>query len=101
MPECGISFRYAAQDAPQSLQGFPKDDTPSSSDQEPMPPGAQNSLHCSSKCSKEMKLNSTKESSSHSKSHKKSHKKSTEWEDAPKKDKQDKDQPKSKKSCKK
>ena len=56
-------------------KGFLKDDIPSSSDQEPMPPGAQDSPHCSSKCSKVTKLNTAKESSSH---HKKSHKRSAE-----------------------
>ena len=69
-----------------------------------MPPGAQDSPCHSSKHSKEAKSDSAKESSSHSKStkessshksHKKSRKKSKEWDDAPEKDKQDKDQPKS------
>ena len=75
---------------------FPKDDTPLSSDWEPLPPGPQESLHCR-KCPKKTALDSTK-------SHKKLHKKSTcQKEDAPKKekwykDKQDKQ--KSKKSCK-
>ena len=76
--------------------GFPKDDTASSSDWEPAPCGAQDSLHCSSKCSKEMISDSTKESSSH-----KSHKESTDWDNTPKKDKCDRDQSKSKKSNKK
>ena len=90
--------------------GFPKDYTTSSSDQEPVPPGTQDSPCCSSKQSNEAKsdsakessshFNSTKESSSH-KNHKKSHKKSKETDDAPVKDKQDKDQPKSEKSHKK
>ena len=81
--------------------GFPKNDTPSSSNWECMLPSAQDNPCPSSKHSKETKLGSAKESSYHSKSHKKSQKKSTEWEDAPKKDKQNKDQPKSKKSHKK
>ena len=80
--------------------GFPKDNTPSSSDWEPLPPGTQDSPHCISPCSKEAKSGSAKGPSSH-KDHRKSHKNSKEWDGTPVKDKQDEDQPKSKKSCKK
>ena len=73
--------------------GFPKGGTPSSSDKEPAPQGAQESsqesLYCS-QCLKK-KLDSATESSSHSKVHK-SHKKSKhQKEGTPKKEKRDKD----------
>ena len=69
--------------------GFPKGDTPSSSDKEPMPQGAQESSQgslCCHQCSEE-KSDSAKESCSH-KSHKKSKHQKT---DTPQKEKRDKD----------
>ena len=71
--------------------GFPKGGTPSLSDKEPMPQGAQESYQespCHSQC---LKQKSDSESSSHSKAHK-SHKKSKhQKEGTPKKEKWDKD----------
>ena len=59
--------------------------TTSSSDQEPLLPGTQDSPRHISPCSKEAKSGSTKEPSSH-KDHKKSHKHSKEWDGTPAKD---------------
>ena len=87
--------------------GFSKDDTASSSNQEPVRPVAQDSPCYSSKHAKDAKSDSTKESTSHSmessshKEHKKSHKKSKDWDDVSAKDKWNKDHSKSDKSCKK
>ena len=83
--------------------GFPKGNTPSLSDKEPVPQGTQESSQGSlhhSRCLK--KSDSAKESHSHSKVHK-SHKKSKhQKENTPKKEKWNKvDKYKSKKSCKK
>ena len=85
--------------------GFSKGDTPSSSDNEPAPQGAQESSQDSPHHSQHLKKSdSAKESSSHSKVHK-SHKKSKHpKEGTPKKEKRDKDKAdkhKSEKSCKK
>ena len=84
--------------------GFPKDDTPLSSDLEPKLPGSQESPH-HSKCPKQMTSDSTKESDSHPKSHRKLHKKSKYQKvDTPKKERWDKDKAdkqKSEKSCRK
>ena len=69
--------------------GFPKNNTTSLSDWEPVPPGTQDSPCHSSKPSKKAKSDSAKESIPHSKStkessshknNKKSHKKSKEWD---------------------
>ena len=77
--------------------GFPKDNTTSSSDWEPLPPSTQDNLHCISPHSKEAKSGSAKGPSSH-KDHKKSHKHFKERDGAPAKDKWDEDLPKSEKS---
>ena len=79
---------------------FPKDDTTSSSDQEPPLCGTQDHPCHISPHSKEVKSGSAKGPSSH-RDHKKSHKNFKELDGAPAKDKWDEDQPKSKKSCKK
>ena len=90
-----------------TCMGFPKDDTTSSSNKEPMLPGAQDSLCRTSKHSKEAKSDSAKESSSHTKEssshkgHRKSHEKPMDWDDPSAKDKHDKNHSKSDKSCKK
>ena len=73
--------------------GFTQGNTPSSSDKEPAPQGAQESSQGSPCCSQHLKkkLDSAKESHSHSKVHK-SHKKSKhQKEGTPKKEKWDKD----------
>ena len=70
--------------------GFLKDDTTSSSDQEPLLPGTQDSLCRISPRSKEAKSGSAKGPSSH-KDQRKSHKNSKEQDGTPAKDKRNED----------
>ena len=92
-----------------SCEGFPKDNTASSSDQESMQHATQESPHHTGQCGKDTKPKNstkssshTKESSSHSSEHKKSKKKSRDRDDMPRtRTGQDRDHSKSKKSLKK